>query len=196
MTTKLHIDISQGVVSIEGDPGLVREIYSDFKNGLLNQVNQPIKTQENQADESPASQSKPTTRKQASRKKHSQAGPRGGDNDINPSKPKVDPSLDINIQDWEKFYNQFKIQNISEAILISTEYLIEKVKVSEPNLNQIYTCLYYVERTSKNFAQAFKEAKKPRVGYITYKSLKASISITPKGRDHLDRRIKRKASSK
>lgn len=38
MTTKLHIDISQGVVDVEGDPELVREVYRDFCDQLLGKV--------------------------------------------------------------------------------------------------------------------------------------------------------------
>jgi hypothetical protein len=36
MTTKLHIDMSHGLIDIEGDADLVREIYADFKTTLLN----------------------------------------------------------------------------------------------------------------------------------------------------------------
>lgn len=36
MHTKLHINISQGIVDVEGDADLVREIYADFKDKLLN----------------------------------------------------------------------------------------------------------------------------------------------------------------
>lgn len=35
MTTKLHINISQGIIDVEGDPDLVRAIYDDFKDQLL-----------------------------------------------------------------------------------------------------------------------------------------------------------------
>ena len=38
MTTKLRIDISQGLIDIEDDPELVREIYADFKTYLLSGV--------------------------------------------------------------------------------------------------------------------------------------------------------------
>ena len=34
MVAKLHINLSQGVLELEGDPEFVREIYSDFKDQL------------------------------------------------------------------------------------------------------------------------------------------------------------------
>ena len=36
MPTKLNIDLSKGTVDVDGDEELVREIYRDFKEALLN----------------------------------------------------------------------------------------------------------------------------------------------------------------
>ena len=38
MTIKLHINISQGIIDVEGDAAFVREIYANFKDQLLSGV--------------------------------------------------------------------------------------------------------------------------------------------------------------
>ena len=38
MQTKLHINIHQGVIDVEGDVDLVKQVYADFKDHLLKKV--------------------------------------------------------------------------------------------------------------------------------------------------------------
>lgn len=41
MTAKLHIDVSQGILDVEGDEAFVKSIYDDFKGHLSEPAKRP-----------------------------------------------------------------------------------------------------------------------------------------------------------
>lgn len=196
MTAKIYIDLPQGIVSAEGDPGFVRQVYADYKDNLFKKITQTTSPQEKQNDESPPKRKKLATRKRKQRNRL-KASTNGEENDINPDDPRIDPNLKIEVPDLEEFYNQFNIKNHPEAILIFTKYLTEKAKIEEPNTDQIFTCFRMVNhRLPEKFAQAFRDAKTSRTGYINYNSLKEGINITPIGHNHFNKMLKQKTRSK
>lgn len=64
--TKLHINLAQGLVEIEGDEKLVREIYADFKPQLL-QREQQLRTSppKSKVDKGPTGQQRRVSRKRS-----------------------------------------------------------------------------------------------------------------------------------
>lgn len=195
MLTKIHIDINQGLVIAEGDSKFVREVFSCYKDKLLDKDFRTTPSQENSAAE-PSSQQKLTSKKRNQKKStKTSTGDKGSS--INPEKPKLDSSLKIEVPHLKEFHNQFDIKNEAEAILVFVKYLIDEFDVEEPNINQILTCFHMVKRKiPKNLAQVLRNTKAKRYGYIDYESLKGGINITPTGYNHFNHELKRKSSTK
>lgn len=191
MSAKLHINISQGVIDIEGDPDLVREIYADFKGQLLSGsvTRGQFGVEPNEA-ENAAEVPKPRTktkRKASTRKRSNDddAGP-----GVNVDAPKLDRDLDTSR--LAAFYGQFKPKNHPEKILIFLNFLTNELGIAAPNTDQVYTCYSKAsERVPKAFAQAFRDTSGKKFGYIDYKS-GTDMRITTAGANHFKFDIKKK----
>lgn len=191
MTAKLHINISQGVIDIEGDPDLVREIYADFREQLLAGSMAPGQTrgepdEADDAEDTPKPRAK-SKRKVAARKRTNgdEAGP-----SVNVDVPKLDRDLDTS--KLAAFYGQYNPKNHSEKILIFLSFLIDELGVESPNTDQVYTCYIKAnERVPKAFAQAFRDTSGKSFGYIEYKS-GTELRITTAGANHFKFDLKKK----
>ena len=187
MQTKLRIDLSQGVVDVEGDSELVREIYTDFKDKILNDMGysqSPVPEATTQAK--PETDSQPKRRRTA--RKRATTDKSGSS--INADRPKMDKNLDTSR--LPEFYNQFDPKNNQEKILIFLKFLIDNLRIESPNTDQVYTCYEAMnERVPKAFAQAFHDASGRRFGYIDYNS-SIEIAITTVGNNHFKFDLKKK----
>jgi len=204
VTTKLHINLSQGVFDIEGDPELVREIYNDFRQQLLGGMNglaqrhlsepqpqlQPLDHQVLTMKEEPGPTVK-SKRRPTAKKKASNNGDEGASGIIADS-PKMDKSL--NLAALPSFYEQFETANNAEKVLIFLKYLIDELEIDHPNTDQIYTCFERVNaRIPKVFSQTFRDASGRRFGYIDYDG-PSNIRVTTHGNNHFKFDLKRKSA--
>ncbi|HBM87123.1 MAG TPA: hypothetical protein DD437_01130 [Rhodobiaceae bacterium] len=190
MQTKLHINISQGVVDVEGDPELVREIYADFKDKLLSGMSLQKPQESGDADGSKEDPKRKPKRRSYSRKKASDD--EDGSNGVVADSPQIDKNLDTS--GLGSFYGEFEPKNNPEKILIFLKFLTEQLGISDPNTDQIYTCYEAAnERVPKVFSQAFRDASGRKFGYIDYNS-PTDISITTLGSNHFKFDMKRKAA--
>jgi hypothetical protein len=187
--SKLHIDLSQGVVDVEGDTDLVREIYRDFKDQLLSgapaaqrpQSRPPAGAGQQQANGETKTKGK---RRVAPRKK---ADGDGGASGINANAPKLDKNLDTS--KLGAFYGQFAPKNNYEKILVFLKFITEELGQDEPNTDQVYTCFKKVGgKIPTAFAQAFHDTSSKR-GYIDFNSA-TDISITIAGDNHFNDMMK------
>lgn len=195
MTTKLHIDISQGVLDIEGDPELVREIYADFKVLLLSGAKfaqpaaaaAPAATPAGNGEEAtPPAPKQKTKRRVAAKKKAS--GDEGGSGVVADS-PKLDKNLDTS--GLGAFYGQFTPKNNAEKILIFLKFLTESLHIESPNTDQVYTCFKATgDKIPKAFAQAFYDTSS-KLGYIDFRSA-TDLPITIAGDNHFNHTLKKK----
>ncbi|TIT19580.1 MAG: hypothetical protein E5W70_24775 [Mesorhizobium sp.] len=195
MTTKLHINISQGVIDIEGDPDLVREIYTDFKGQLLNGVKFASPTPAPAPAESPAGTAdddtlaKPRTKRQPSSKKKASGGDDAGSGVVANS-PKLDKNLDTST--LPAFYGQYELKNNAEKILVFLKFMNDKLGIEGPNTDQFYTCYEKAdERVPKVFSQAFRDASGRKFGFIDYNS-PTDIRVTTVGNNHFKFDLKKK----
>ena len=193
MTAKLHINISQGIIDIEGEADLVREIYADFKEQLLNGVTSATSATpsqpkgDNAADESGGK--KNSKRRTAAKKK---AVSEEGGNSVAANSPKLDKDLDTS--KLMSFYNQFEPKNNAEKILIFLKFLNDELKIEIPNTDQVYTCFEKSnERVPKVFAQAFIDAAGRKFGYIDYNS-PSNLKVTTVGSNHFRLDLKKKVA--
>lgn len=193
MTTKLHINMSQGIIDIEGDPDLVREIYFDFKEQLLSGVKTapsatPVHAQDDVAADEPTGKSK-AKRRTATKKK---AIGEESANSVSVNQPRLDKSLDTS--KLMSFFNQFEPKNNQEKILIFLKFLNDELKIESPNTDQVYTCFEKAnERVPKAFGQAFIDTAGRKFGYIDYNS-PSNIKITTVGSNHFRLDLKKKTA--
>ena len=187
MHTKLHINLLQGVVDVEGDPELVREVYADFKKKLLNGMGCSSPPEDATSAE-PAMKTKPKRRSAARKKTTTEES----GSSINADSPKMDKDLDTS--GLAAFYGQFEAKNNSEKILIFLKFLRDKLGIESPNTDQVYTCYEAVnERVPKVFAQAFRDASGRKFGYIDYKS-PTELLVTTIGNNHFKLDLKKKSA--
>jgi hypothetical protein len=197
MTTKLHIDIAQGVIDIEGDPDFVREIYTDFKEQLLNSTQFAEPASPPASDNSPSGYSdgktdivsKPKTkRRAASKRRTSSDEPVSG---VVADSPRLDKSLDTSA--LGVFYNEFTPKNNAEKILIFLKFMTEKLGIENPNTDQVYTCFKATgTKIPKAFAQAFYDTSS-KFGYIDFRS-PTDLPVTISGDNYFNHTLKRKAA--
>ena len=180
MHTKLHINISQGVVDVEGDPDLVRKVYADFKEKLLNGIalSPPAVT----GDSAIAASTTNIGQKQR-RNVGGKVYEKGSSNKIDPNKPKLDKNL--NTSTLTEYYRKYKAKNNQEKILIFLMFLTGELDIQNPNTNQVYTCFRAAnEKVPKAFAQAFLHAS-GRYGFIEYNS-PSNLTVTVVGDNHFN----------
>jgi hypothetical protein len=193
LTVKLHINISQGIIDIEGEADLVREIYRDFKDQLLTGINPtpreaPPQPKADEVTNEPVGKQKLKRRVTAKKK----VGGEEGGNSVAPNQPRLDKNLDTSkLMD---FYNQFEPKNNPEKILIFLKFLNDELKIEAPNTDQVYTCFEKAnERVPKAFGQAFIDTAGRKFGYIDYNS-PSNLVITTVGSNHFRLDLKKKAA--
>lgn len=190
MSVKLHINVSQGIIDIEGDPDFVREIYTDFRDNLLT-ANMIRGDSRSESDEGEESEEAPKPRGKTKRKALARKRPSGDEvgSGVNVDVPKLDRDLDTS--KLAAFYGQFNPRNHPEKILIFLSFLVEELDIESPNTDQVYTCYVKAnERVPKAFAQAFRDTSGKTFGYIEYKS-GTEMRITTSGINHFKFDIKK-----
>ncbi len=192
MHTKLHINISQGIVDVEGDTDLVREIYADFKDKLLNgpEISTQATPHQNPSEESSDAalpQKKPKRRTTPRKTTKSESGESG----VIADSPKMDKHLDT--AGLSAFYDQFEAKNNPEKILVFLKFLVDECEIVAPNTDQVYSCYEAAnERVPKVFSQAFRDASGRKFGYIDYNS-PTDLVITIVGNNHFKLDMKKTA---
>lgn len=192
MTVKLHINISQGLIEVEGDADLVREIYADFRDQLLNGENAapaapPRQHKSSSVPDDPTKpRAKPKRRAAAKRKANGEEeGPT-----VSADQPKLDKNLDTS--GLAAYYAQFEAKNNPEKILIFLKFMEDKLHIETPNTDQFYTCFEKAnERVPKVFSQAFRDASGRKFGFIDYNS-PTDIRLTTTGSNHFKFDLKKK----
>ncbi len=196
MTTKLHINIAQGIVDVEGDPELVREVYRDFRDQLLSKVifatptpsaTPAPKVADEPKDDTPA---KPKEKRRTSVKK--KGAREEGSNGVVADSPKLDKNLDT--AGLPAFYERYEVKNHPQKVLIFLKFLTDELGIESPNTDQFYTCYEKVnERIPKVFSQAFRDASGRKFGYINYNS-PTDIRITTVGNNYFKFDLPKKAA--
>ncbi|WP_332701137.1 hypothetical protein [Devosia sp.] len=193
MTTKLHINISQGIIDVEGDPELVRTIYNDFKEQLLAgaTVRQPLR---DEVDE--AGITEENVKPRAKGKRRPSAKKRAAGDDAGPiviaDSPKLDKNLDTS--GLVAFYEHYEASNNPQKILVFLKFMNDELGIDNPNTDQFYTCFEKVNaRVPKVFSQAFRDASGRNFGFIDYNSA-TDIKITTVGSNYFKFDLKKKGA--
>lgn len=193
MTTKLHINISQGIIDVEGDPELVRDVYADFKERLLAgaTMRPPLREEPDEAgglEEN--SKPKPKGRRKPAAKKRAASDDTGPT--VSADSPKLDKNLDTSA--LVAFYDQYEAKNNPQKILVFLKFMTDELGIDSPNTDQFYTCFEKVNaRVPKVFSQAFRDASGRNFGFIDYKS-STDIRITTVGSNYFKFDLKKKVA--
>lgn len=202
MTTKLHINISQGIIDAEGDPDLVRAIYDDFKDQLLDAVKRapkastatatataPAPTPAENGDSTPEASGKPKPKRRTPTKK--KANGEVSASGVVADSPKLDKNLDTS--GLGAFYGKFAPKNNAEKILIFLKFMVDELGIENPNTDQVYTCFKAAgDKIPKAFAQAFYDTSS-KLGYIDFRS-STDLPITIAGDNHFNHSLKKKGA--
>lgn len=196
MTAKLHINISQGILDIEGEPDFVRAIYDDFKEHLRVGATARAPSQDEKAEpESSEDVGKPRAKpKRKSPGKKRGSGGNGDDSSpsINPDSPKLDKNLDLSA--LQAFYDRYEATNNPQKILVFLKFMYDELGIDSPNTDQFYTCFEKINaRVPKVFSQAFRDASGRNFGFIDYNS-PTDIKITTVGSNYFKFGLKKKNS--
>ena len=198
VTTKLHINISQGIVDVEGDPELVRAIYDDFKERLLEAVNRtpsessahaPLSMPAENSEGAGETPNKSRSKRRAVIKKKvtGEENPSG----VFADSPKLDKNLDMS--GLGAFYGNYAPKNNPEKILIFLKFMTEELNINSPNTDQVYTCFKATgEKIPKAFAQAFYDTSSKN-GYIDFRT-SVDLPITIAGDNHFNHSLKKKSA--
>ena len=198
MTAKLHINISQGVIDVEGDPDLVREIYSDFREQLLNGAILAPHRHAQEPDAATSGDDRMAPTKPPPKIKLSGELPQKGRSTptilamvYKPTPAKLDKNLDTS--ELGAFYGKFLPKNNPEKILIFLKFMTESLEIKSPNTDQVYTCFKHTgQKIPKAFAQAFYDTS-TKNGYIDYRS-PSDLPITIAGDNYFNHKLQRKAA--
>jgi len=129
-TTKIRIDLSQGIVEAEGTENFVRAIYDDFRSKL-----EVTESAEN--TDGDAKGKKKTVKKKASANKTKKPASKR-------AVPSIVKELDLSGGGKKKrlrdFYNQYKAGSNFEKNLIFVYYLTHELGMSGITTDHVFTC--------------------------------------------------------
>lgn len=184
MTTKLHINASQGIIDVEGDTEFVEKVYADFKAQIEAMLaNPPVSKNSDSSEEADTVELKGQKTKAPKKRAKRPSADTSGKSATQAYKPAMDKSVPLT--GLSEFYSKYQPKNNSERILLFCKFLNEN-GFETFTANQIYTC--YMKTDPKNlpkaYPQALIDARGKDRGYIDYESLE-EISLSHLGDHHL-----------
>jgi hypothetical protein len=157
-TTKLQIDLSRGLIEVEGDVAFVKEVYNDFKNrvgkpsGGSSAGHPPhggsVKQDASKADAKP-SKTKSAKGKSKGRGKIDYDG-------------KLDKTLDLYGENGKpslkEYLKGYSAGAFTKKNVVFIQYLLNHVGVEKINVDHIYTCHHEVGRIPTALRQSLYDA--------------------------------------
>ncbi|PTV74731.1 hypothetical protein [Agrobacterium pusense] len=186
-SVKLHINLVQGILDVEGDIEFVREVYRDYRDGLIAKSTDAdagsvtsngidvggAATANNGSKENDGGRRR---RKPSANKALKESG-----SGISSYKPALVGDLDT--KDIKTFLRDYEPKNHYDNIVLFTLYL-ERKGISPAAFNQIYTCYRDAQiKTPVAFAQAFIDARGNKRGFIEFTD-PTNVTLTERGRNH------------
>lgn len=190
MQTKLHVNLVEGLIDVEGDEKFVREIYNDFKNDLRAFGKQSLGAVLEKKQKPEKETSKRETKRKARRTKTTA---KKTDDEGKSKAPAYRPSLvkDLNLSGLSEFYTQFAPKNNAEKILIFVKFLENERQISPCTADQIYTCYRTLKQTvPQHFRQVITNTSGREYGYLEYNSVD-DLKVSIIGQNHFDQGLVR-----
>jgi len=188
MTTKIRIDLSQGIVEAEGSEDFVQMIYDDFKD-KISYKSPPEAPKDNLPKEIPE-RKPPRTKPPKKKQKYKQSGQR---------MQKVVNNLDLSGKGVKKslrdFYAGFSPSSNMERNLIFVYYLNNTMKVSPITIDHVFTCYCNIKslKIPVSLEQSLKDTRALK-NWLDTSSLD-DLKLTIHGTNHIEHDIKRAGDS-
>lgn len=183
MDTKLKIDITNGIIEVEGSENFVKLIYSDYKESFNVKTIGLKRETKKRADRGKVS---PNGGKKERPQKHRSVK--------GPHTPKINASLDLaasgSLPSLETFYNQYKPSNNYENNLIFCYYLQNIRKNEDTSIDDIFTCYRKLKlKLPRAFKQNLSDTSRRR-GWINTSSLE-KITLQIAGVNYIEHDMKK-----
>jgi hypothetical protein len=168
MSTRLHINLSNGTLDVEGSEDFVKQIYEEFKEKL-----------DGKAGSSPAKNSI------ASKKN---PGPKKGKGEAS-SAPQVKKVEDLDLRPNGKpslrdYFKKFGKTTRNEKFLIYASYLEDQLGLEEVTPDHIFTCMLEVgDKPPKSLKQGLYNAAR-NSGW--FKVEKGKVKVTEEGKKKVE----------
>jgi hypothetical protein len=185
--TKLHINLQQGVIDVEGEEGFVKDVYQHFRDLLVKPEKGEDSThiEKSESGKTSNSEDEAPSRKAVLKRARTVKVVKSSDPDA-PKPGKYVPSLDktLDLSKLNDFTSKHAIKTQVERILAYATFLRDVLGKETCTCDQIFTC-YKSEREKmpKAFVQAFRDASKKN-GYIDFDSIN-KISVSIMGDNHM-----------
>ena len=132
--TKLHINVLQGIIDVEGDAELVKEIYADFKHRLLSSSkteSDKKSAQNTNASKEPKKPAAPTPAAKSNKASNKSKSIISMDKTLN-----LKPTGAASAQD---FANEKSPTNVKHKCVVAVYYLRDIIKIKKVTLEAVYT---------------------------------------------------------
>lgn len=179
---KLRINLSEGLIDVEGDEAFVSRVYEDFKDRLGSiELNGDDGRNEDAAE---GAQRKARKKKAVAKK---------GSGAENTGPYKLDIVEGIDDKKLKEFVAPYDPQNLGDNTAIYVYFVKNKSKIT-CSANHIYTCYRLLKvKPPEAFIQHIRDTRGKRK-FISYPSLD-DISLTPVGISHVEHDIPKKAKA-
>jgi hypothetical protein len=190
--TKLHINLTQGIIEAEGDESFIRFVYDDFKARLrVGKDDEKPKNDWKGDDSAEDSQSSTKPRKARKRAATDNGKKRTSSGGISRYEPKRDPDLDLSA--LEDFVGQYELKGNPERYLVYVWFLKEKLNIEPCSIDHIYSCFLAMKddipvRMGQNLIDT-----RGRNAFLKFTS-PHDITITAVGINHFNKKLKKKAA--
>lgn len=183
MNTKLKIDLSSGVLEVEGSEDFVKHIYDDFKDNITTHkpamTSPPAATQtlDNPPQPKKAKAKSPSTANNSGAKAKSKKAPELLKN--------LDLSGDGDKPSLKDFYARYDHRSNYERNLIFTYYLKEELDTEKVTLDHIFTCYRSVgQKLPKALEQGMRDTAKDKA-WVDIDNLD-DIKVPVAGMNHIE----------
>jgi hypothetical protein len=186
-SAKLHINLVQGTLDVEGDVEFVREVYKDYREGLIAKPTNAF-VQAGEDDEigtgnaSTSSAGAPQKDSEGVRRKRK--APRQ-QKDGATAAPVFKPALvnDLATTDLKSYMADFDPKSNYDYIALFMSYL-EGKNISPVTFNHVYTCFRDAQvKAPVALRQAFIDTRNKK-GFVEFTS-PFDVSLTERGRNHV-----------
>lgn len=198
MTTKLRMDLGQGVIEAEGSEEFVKSLYADFKEQLAS-ARVPPKSPAPTGHQPPAaplqSDARESSRKPA--KKAAKKAPANG-----AGKPKKRAALGI-VKDLDlsrgkngrlkEFYAKYEVKTNFERNLVFVYYMEHELGLEGITCDHVFTCYRDVGAKLPTALKQSLADTSSRAGWLDTSDM-GNIRVSTPGVNHLEHDLPRKAT--
>lgn len=186
MTAKLKIDLTQGILEVEGSEVFVREIYRDFKVQF--------------GGAAPEEEKKPTRRRSRRTKKSTKSAKSSKATETPEPVPQIKPSPYTYLTDLDLSGNAKRPSLVEfmdtklpltneERNLVFVYYLEYTLQAQTITLDHVYTCYREANiRTPYNMEQSLQQMTAAKDNWIE-RADDGSYSVTPAGKRYVEERL-------